>query len=227
MIPLDPRIARGTTRMLERRAVVLASGVGHLGWKVGFGAPAALAALELDRPLVGFLTGDRLLADGDAVDISGWKRPVLEAEVAAHIGRTVEVASSASTASAAVRAWSVALELADVDLPPDDVEAIVAGNIFHRYVVLGPEVTSCPPSLSFTVLRDGSAVATTSTPEALTGDRGMVLAAVADTLGRSGASLSAGDVVITGSVVAPIDVSDGGHWVVAAPGLGEVAVALG
>ncbi|HEX6150745.1 fumarylacetoacetate hydrolase family protein [Nocardioides sp.] len=226
MSDLDPRIARGTARMLELRAHVLTSGARHLGWKVGFGSPSSLAALDLARPLVGFLTHDRVLSPGDVVDVSGWTRPVLEAEVAAHLGVPVESGASAATALAAVSEWSVALELADVDLPPDDVEAIVAGNIFHRHVLFGPVAPARPGTLSFSVARDGSAVASTSTPEELTGELGFVLASVADTLAHGGARLSAGDVVITGSVVPPIDISGGGSWVVTASGLGEVGVTI-
>jgi 2-keto-4-pentenoate hydratase len=45
-------------------------------------------------------------------------------------------------------------------------------------------------------------------------------------LASCGAALSAGDVVITGSVIPPLDVSGGGAWHVVAPGLGEVSVQL-
>lgn len=205
--------------------MALQAGARHLGWKVGFGSPSGLAALSLDRPLVGYLTRDRVLVDGASVDVSGWKRPVLEAEVAAHLGRSVDADASSATALAAVTGWSVAIELADLDLPPDDVEAILGGNIFHRHVVLGPVVPARPVDLSFAVLRNGAEVASTSTPEELTGELGTVLASVASTLAQAGTSLSAGDVVITGSVVPPLEVT-GGAWTVSAEGLGGLDLTL-
>ena len=122
----------------------------------------------------------------------------------------------------ALGGWSVAIELADVSFAPADVEEILAGNIYHRHVLLGPVVPSLPSPLSFTVLRDGVEVAATSQPEALTGELGFVLASMADTLAVCGAGLRAGDVVITGSVVPPIDVAHGGLWEVAAAGLGAL-----
>jgi 2-keto-4-pentenoate hydratase len=76
------------------------------------------------------------------------------------------------------------------------------------------------------VSRDGDAVASTATPFDLTGEPRKVLASAASTLASCGVTLSAGDVVITGSVVAPIDVSVGGSWHVVAPDLGEVSVEL-
>lgn len=223
---LDPRIAAGTARMLDVRSGALGSGAGHLGWKLGFGAPAALANLGTDRPLVGFLTQDRLLPSGVDVHVNEWTKPLLEAEVAAHLGTDIGADASPEEALAAVTGWSVAIELADLDVPPTEIDQILAGNIFHRHVLLGPVGPSLPASLSFTVECDGSVVAETSSPFDLTGELGAILAAAASTLASGGASLSAGDVVITGSVVPPLDVSGGGVWRVAAPDLGEVSVEL-
>ncbi|QBR93123.1 fumarylacetoacetate hydrolase family protein [Nocardioides euryhalodurans] len=226
MTPLDPRIARGTTRMLAARSAALEAGDAHLGWKVGFGAPAALATFELDRPLVGFLTRERLLTSGATVDVSGWTKPVLEAEVAAHLGSDVGAGASGSEALAAVAGWSVAIELADLDHTPSDVERILAGNIFHRQVLLGPVVADLPSPGRFSVSREGVAVASTTEPSALTGELGSVLASTADTLAACGEGLRAGDVVITGSVVPPVAVAGSGVWEVAAKGLGSLSVRL-
>lgn len=212
--------------MLAARAAAVDAGASPLGWKLGFGSPAALAAFGTDRPLVGFLTHGRLLAPGAAVDVSGWTRPMLEAEVTAHLGRDLGTDASPDEALAAVVGWSVAIELADLDVPPTDIEEVLAGNIFHRYVLLGPTVPALPADLWFSVTRDGEPVASTSTPSDLTGALGPILASTAATLASCGSSLSAGDVVITGSVVPPVDVSEGGSWRVVVPGLGEVSVEL-
>lgn len=212
--------------MLAARAAAIASGVAPLGWKLGFGAPAALSNLGTDRPLVGFLTRDRLLPSGDTVDVSAWTKPLLEAEVAAHLGADLKTGASSAEALAVVAGWSVAIELADLDVPPTDIEHVLAGNIFHRHVLLGPVLPALPSALSFTVERDGDPSAATSTPFDLTGELGSILASTASTLASCGARLSAGDVVITGSVVPPIDVSGGGTWRVVAPDLGEVSVEL-
>ena len=219
---LDPRIAAGTRRMLAARAAALSASAVHLGWKLGFGAPVAMEKFGTDRPLVGFLTRDRLLPSDATVDVSSWTKPVLEAEVAAHLGSDLGAGATPAEALAAVSGWSVAIELADLDHAPADLERILAGNIFHRHVLLGPVVDALPDPLTFTVERDGEQVAATSDPTALTGDLGSILASAADTLASSGAALSAGDVVITGSVVPPIDLTPG-TWRVTAMGLGTVA----
>ena len=46
-VGLDPRIARGMWAQLALRAKRIAAGDKPLGWKVGFGAPAAMKKLEI------------------------------------------------------------------------------------------------------------------------------------------------------------------------------------
>ncbi len=226
MTSLDPRISAGTARMLARRDEVLAGGATHLGWKLGLGAPAALARFGTDRPLVGFLVDRGVVEDGGTVSLAGWTNPVLEPEVAVHVGSPLGAGATADEALEAVTGWSVAIELADVDRPPEDLGEVMAGNIFHRHVVLGHRV---PPLLAgprFAVRHDGEEVAATDDPTALTGVVASVVASAADTLAACGAGgLVAGDVVITGSVVPPLEVGPG-RWTVEAVGLGRVSVDL-
>ena len=227
MTSLDPRIARGTARMLALRDQTIAEGAEPLGWKAGFGAPAALAKFDIDRPLVGFLTRDRLLPSGATVSVTDWTSPMFEAEIAAHLSADIGPGASPGEALAAVGGWSVAIELADVTPPPDDIEEILAGNIFHRHVLLGPVVDTLPSPLSFSVLKNGKEVAATVDPEALTGELGFVLASMADTLAACGAGPRAGDIVITGSVVPPLAVDSGTTWLVQAGPTEQVAATIG
>ncbi len=222
---LDPRIARGTARMLESQRAMVTAGGGRLGWKAGFGAPAAMEMLGIDRPLVGYLSRELLLASGATVDMSDWVKPVLEAEVAVRLGRDLGAGASPAEALAAVDGWAVAIELADADPPPTDVEEIIAGNIFHRHVLLGPWGAERPASTSFVVRRDGDEVATTDDPEALTGELGVVLASMADTLAACGDRMQAGDVIITGSVVPPLPLG-AGLWQIGAAAFGRLEVTV-
>lgn len=206
---------RGTTRMLERRRAELAAGAEHLGWKVGFGSPAAMAGFGIDRPLVGYLTTDRRLDPGSSVPVGDWTRGVIEAEVAAYVGPGL-----------AVDGWSLAIELADVDFPPDDIERIGAGNVYHRHVLLGGRAAELPAERGVSVRCDGVEVAATSRPDELVGELGWVLETTASTLAAAGSELRPGDVVITGSMIPPLDVAPGQSWEVSAPGLGTIGVRL-
>ena len=58
----------------------------RIGWKAGFGSPAALARLGLERPLVGSLYAAGVLPDGARVSVGNWTRPLLEAEIAVWVG---------------------------------------------------------------------------------------------------------------------------------------------
>ena len=137
--------------------------------------------------------------------------------MAVHLGRDVSADASPAEALAAVAGWSVAIELADLDPPPTDIEEVLAGNIFHRHVLLGPLSPSLPADLPSPCPATGRSSRRPPTPFELTGELGSILASAASTLASCGASLSAGDVVITGSVIPPLDVSGGGAWHVVRP----------
>jgi len=177
-----------------------------IGWKAGFGSPAALARLGIDRPLIAPLPARGVLDDGATVDVSGWTSPVLEAEVAVWIGQGL----------------GAAIELADVEFPPDDVEQILAGGIYHRHVLLGPPVAQTLDGFSARVLCDGAVVASTGDATALTGGLDDVLEAVRLAAGRE---LREGEVVIAGSVVPPLPLTTGG-WRADLGGLGSLSVTI-
>jgi 2-keto-4-pentenoate hydratase len=231
---LDPRVLQGTESMIALQRRRLDSGTERLGWKAAFGSPTGLASLGLDRPLVGFLTQDRRLEPGSEADVSGWTRPMFEAEVAVHIGRDLPLRPEADEVEAAIAGLSAAIELADVDPPPSDVVEILSGNIFHRYVVVGtPQAERRDlAGVSATVSRGGTLsagsteVAATDDPEALTGRLLTVVTSMAHTLAEVGEQLLAGDVIIAGAVVPPFAVEPGDHLTVELAGIGTVKVRI-
>jgi 2-keto-4-pentenoate hydratase len=228
VIELDERIAAGMRDQLALRRERLDRGERPIGWKVGFGSPAAAAHFELDRPLVGFLTDRGLLPDGASVDVGGWTNPLLEPEIAAHLSGDVEPGATREEVAAAIGGLSAAIELADLDPPPTDIRAILAGNIFHRHVVLGPvdRTRRTAEGIGGRVLRDGSEIASTDDPAALTGELVEVVRLVGELLGACGERFRADDVVITGSVVAPVPVAPGQRVAVELGPLGGLSVSL-
>ncbi len=206
-------------RQLVGRNALLAAGRRHLGWKLGFGSPAAMQRLGLKFPLVGFLTDRSLLESGATISIMGagdqnrWTRAMLEPEIAVHAGADIRPSAGEDDVRRSIAALGAAIEIADVDPAVQDVESILAGDIFHRYVLLGPpDATRAGGDLAginARVLRDGEEIAATSDPEALTGRLVEILRSAAATLESQGLALRAGDVVIAGSVVPPIAVDAG------------------
>jgi 2-keto-4-pentenoate hydratase len=204
----DQRILRGMAVQLGRRRERLDAGEQPLGWKVGFGAPAAMQKLAIQAPLIGFLTDQALVATGATVSLAGWSKPVAEPEIAVHMGRNLSAGADRDTVKAAIAGLGPAIELADVDRPPDDVERILAGNIYQRGIVVGPcdasRAGGVVDGLHGHVARNGSAFAQTSDPQALTGNLIDIVRHVAETLAAFGQTLRAGQIVITGSIVPPL-----------------------
>ena len=110
-------------------------------------------------------------------------------------------------ALAAVKEIFPAIELADFDpVPtPDNLDVVLAGNIYHRQVILcgNTRPGAATSGLTSRLIRRGKEAARTTDPEALTGKLPEIVAHVANTLAAFGEKLSAGDVIITGSIVPP------------------------
>lgn len=192
---------------------MLEGGSRHLGWKAGFGAPASLERYGLGGPLVGFMTDGSLLPGGAEVDISGWGRAVAEPELAVYFGSDVPAGGDETSVRAAVSAVGPAIELANIDPPPEDVEEILAGNIFHEGVILGPadpgRAGANLAGLEARVKVDGEDRVRTAALEELTGRIDTVVSHLSALLVEHGEEIRAGDVLICGSVVPPIELSSG------------------
>jgi 2-keto-4-pentenoate hydratase len=209
----DSGMTRGLERQLETRARLLADGARPVGWKAGFGATDWLDRFGLEGPLVGFLTGASIIPDGGTVDIAAWSRAVAEPELAVRLGEDLVPPINPGKTRDAISSIGAAIELADIDPPPETVEEILAGNIFHRGVVLGPSDPSRAGAdltgLEAGVWLDGTEAARTDRLESLTGRIVDVVAHLASLLSAHGEIMKEGEVVICGSVVPPIPLTPG------------------
>jgi 2-keto-4-pentenoate hydratase len=204
----DPRIARGMEKQLATRRERIAKGERPLGWKVGLGAPALMQKLGITAPAVGYLMQRALLLSGSTVSLAGWSRPVAECEIAVRMSRDLGGGASAESAAAAVKEIFPAIELADFEpVPtPDNLDAVIGSDIYQRHVLLAGVTRPGAglDGLTSRLIRRGAEVAATTDPEALTGRLPDIIAHVANTLAAHGEKLSAGDVIITGSITPPI-----------------------
>lgn len=188
----DPRARRGMEALLKLRRERTAAGDKPLGWKIAFGAKAIQEKLGISAPLVGFLSESRALRSGETASLAGWARPVTEPEVAVHLARDLEPGMDAAAAGAAIAKFGPAIEMIDLPRPPEDPEIVLAGNIAHRYVVLGPTGTAAPEQMSGRIFRRGVEFAQTADVQALPGDPRALIAYVADYLAAFGERLRAG-----------------------------------
>jgi 2-keto-4-pentenoate hydratase len=224
----DSRVERGMRAQLERRAAMLAGGEEALGWKVGFGNPPSLERFGTNAPMVGFLLRSGLVEPGALVSLAGWSEPAVEAEVAVQMGADLPPGAGPEAARAAIGAIAPAFELADIDPPPEDVEAILAANIFQRAVMLGERTEGgSPEGLSATIVAPGSGPIEVADTEAATGEIVPIVRHVAELVGAFGERLSAGEIVITGALVPPIPVSPGDRLEYELHGLGRLSIGFG
>ncbi|MEA2401842.1 MAG: 2-oxo-3-hexenedioate decarboxylase, partial [Thermoleophilaceae bacterium] len=127
-------VERGTNAMLVRRRELLAQSAEPIGWKVGFNVSAVQEKLGIDGPLAGFLTSNGLLEDGAEFSLDDGP-VIVESEVAVELGDDAR----------SIVALLPAIEVADMPDLDQDVETILAGNIFHRAVAFGPRVATNEP----------------------------------------------------------------------------------
>ena len=204
----DPRVRRGMQRQLELRRARLAAGDKSLGWKVGFGAPAMLKAARHCRAAHRLPHTERARAIrrqrvaqglGEAGGGAGDRR--------AYRPRCARGADRAA-AAAAIAGISPAIELVDVHTPPQGPEFILGENIYQRHVVLGGSgphrAGASANGLTCRVMRHGKEFARTTDPQANTGQWIEIVRHVADVLAAFDATLRAGEIIITGSVVPPL-----------------------
>jgi 2-oxo-3-hexenedioate decarboxylase len=199
--------------LLASRSAELDAGAKAIGWKIGMNVPAVQAHFGLEGPVVGYLTDRTVIPVGQPVDVSGWKHPALEVELAIRVGDSSDVAGLAA-----------AVELVDLDLPFDDIEPILAGNIFHRGVIFGEE----HGRRQFTELEGVVKVAGQVVARgALNEEPTKTIDYVRRYLAERGADLAPGDRIIAGSLIAPMTIGSGDHFDVELGPLGSIRVDVG
>ncbi|HEY5379753.1 MAG TPA: hypothetical protein VIJ78_09470 [Pseudolabrys sp.] len=224
-----PLIKKGMPVQLAARRARIAGGERPLGWKVGLGAPATMEKLGLKAPIVGFLMQRALLLSGSTVSLKDYVKPVAEPEICVRMARDLKAGASAEDVLAAVKEILPAIELADLDpVPtPGNLDKVLEGDIYQRQVVLcgNTRFGASLDGLTSRVIRRGKEFNTTTDPEALTGKLTDIVAHVANTLAAFGAKLSAGDVIITGSITPPSMIeADETEFTHALDPIGEVSV---
>jgi 2-keto-4-pentenoate hydratase len=184
-------VERGTSALLTRRRLILSKAAEPVGWKIGFNLPEVQQKLGIDAPLAGFLTSNGLLEDGAEWSLGSDGEVIVESEVAVELGDDAR----------SIVALLPALELAD---PPDleqDVETILAGNIFHRAVAFGPRVETSDPGAA-RILVNGE-VQHEVDAERAGANLGAMVEAAAARLEAANERLRPGERIITGVLAPP------------------------
>jgi 2-keto-4-pentenoate hydratase len=195
--------AYGLQRQLEQALVGRGDRV--VGYKVGFTTAALQERHGLTEPVLGFMLGSGVYRSGDAVPLSRFIAIGVEVEVAFLLksdlaGPGVTIASALLAVEGAMPSFElIDFRLSGAPRGPD----VVADGVYTNAIVLGrplTPVTGIDLALEGVVFeQDGQIVATRTAAEVL-GNPLVSLAWAANTLGRMGRGLRAGEVVLTGSI---------------------------
>jgi 2-keto-4-pentenoate hydratase len=215
----DPRVAAGLEAQLADWRAALDGGAERVGWKIGLNIPEAQNALGIEEAVIGYLTSATVIEPGGEYDATGDASLRAEPEVALEMGRDVAPDADADEATEAVAGMSTALELVDVGRPPSGIEAIVATNVFHRAVLLGPSRPAFSgEALDAVIEVDGERRESAQVPE----DFSDVVLLTARLLGEAGERLERGDRIIAGSLTPQVPLSPGNRVAVEIEALGRV-----
>jgi 2-keto-4-pentenoate hydratase len=216
----DERVFRGTAAHLERWRSLLGDGAQRVGWKVGLNPPAAQERAGISEPVVGHMTDRTVVPAGGVYE--GTERATelhVEPEIFVEVGDDGSIAGIGP-----------ALEIVDMDLDVADIEAVLAGDIFHRGVVFGElDETGAGgdlDGLSARIVHNGEVVAEPNPAEVI-GDVQVLVDLVARTLAEHGESLQRGDRIITGTLMPAPKVAKGDEFALDLGSSGAVSVRFG
>ena len=200
---MDERVERGMQRQLE------AAPDDRIGWKLALNAPAIVKALGIGEPALGGLFRSRVASSGSH-SLAGATRPAVEPELLIQAGE-----------GGAVARLGAALEVVDLDRPLDDVEEVVAANIFHRAVAFGSLSDFVDPGRAvFRVNEEERAVVDSFERPIET------LAFVDRFLQGLGGGLAEGELVIAGALAPATPVVAGDIAALSVDGIGAVSLAF-
>jgi 2-keto-4-pentenoate hydratase len=216
--PEPAGVARGLEAQFAALSAKRARGIEPIGWKIGLNAVPVQRHLGLSRPVIGHLTTASLIEPGSTHSLEGSVRVGVEPEIAIRLG-----------ADASIESLAPAIEVVDLDPAITELEQILAANVFHRGVVLGPPARGVGPAdlegLTATVTRNSTVEQRAAYSE--TGDDPVeIVKLVAERLALVREELRPGQVIIGGSLTPIVFVEPGDSIEVELGPLGSLALSL-
>jgi 2-keto-4-pentenoate hydratase len=208
-------MADGYAVQAELTKLILADGDRILGYKVGLTSKPMQQMIGVDTPDYGPVLGSSMYGDGDAISVSQFIAPKLEAEIVFVLGERLMgpavtvVDAHRATAGSAASMEIVDSRFADWRIKLADTVADLASNgavaVSGRMVPLADVDTRL---IGMTLTRNGELTDTGAGAAAL-GDPLTVVAWLANTLGENGIALEPGHLVMTGALHAAVPMHEG------------------
>lgn len=214
-----------------------AAGARRVGWKIGLTSRAMQQALGIDIPDSGVLFEDMVFETGGRVAAGRFIQPRVEAEIAFVLKSDITGAATRDQVLAATDYVCASLEILDtriVRVDPDTgatrkVFDTIADNAANAGVVLG-QARHAPGAgnlrwIGALVSRDDS-IEETGLGGGVLGDPVMGLVWLSERLGQYGDVMRAGDIVLSGSFIRPIECPPGTRIEADFGDFGEVAISF-
>ncbi|MCC5988601.1 MAG: 2-oxo-hepta-3-ene-1,7-dioic acid hydratase [Pararhodobacter sp.] len=211
----------------------------QIGWKIGLTSRAMQQALGIDTPDSGVLFDDMLFANGAEVPAGRFIAPRVEAEIAFRMGAAL--AGGDVTRAAVLDATSTiapALEILDTRILRADPETgqprrvgdTIADNAANAGLVLGralPEPRAIDLRWLGAILRRDGVVEETGLGAGVLDDPVMGIVWLVHRLAQYGQGLAAGDIVLSGSFIRPVEAPPGSRFEADFGALGTIRVGFG
>lgn len=201
------------------------------GWKLGVGSPKAMRGAGLSRPLVGGLLKSRCYESGGVVALAGTAPVTVEFEIAFTLARDISPRSAPAVVQDTVSSIFVTFELVlsrFTDRRSVGWPSFVADNVGFEALVIGKQLARDQMDevvRSVVVSVDGEEKA-----RAMAGDDlaypWEALQALIDHAGERGITLRGGQIVSTGAIAKPFDISGRGSDISAHFSGGQLAVRI-
>jgi 2-keto-4-pentenoate hydratase len=194
------------------------------GWKLGVGSPAAMRAANLSRPLVGQLERARLYSSGVQLSLPAYTPVTIECEIAFVLDRDLAPLRGRQIEAADIRSTCVTFEVVRsrfVDRKTVGWPSFTADNVGFEALVVGQTVCQGLDPEVMRQLAQNVVVYLNGEPRAkgLFGDTATdplnSLAALYEHAAERGETLMAGDIVTTGAMCEPFDISGKGQQLTA------------
>ncbi|MDP6420816.1 MAG: hydratase [SAR202 cluster bacterium] len=207
------------------------------GYKIGLTNPAVQQRIGVDEPCAGVIFAEDIVRSPATLTSANYVRPAAECEVAFTLGSDLPVSLAPfnrDNVSAAVESIAASFEI--VDGRPSDAEdrrtlamKLVATNVAQAGAVLGSQITDWRGidlvSMRGVEFLNGAAVGEGLGSDVM-GHPIEPLVWLANLLAERGQHLLAGQVIVTGSLMTPVDFAAGDTVSFEAEALGEVQLTV-
>ncbi len=218
------------------QALWLDAGAGAIaGWKVALTSKVMQELVGVAQPCEGAIFANRVHHGDVSLPHDSWVNIGVESEIAVRMAHDLPRSGGPydqDNIGEAVVACMAAIEIVDdraIDYTLIDAPLLIADNSFNAGCVLGEEVTDWRDldlaALPGRMLINGEVVGEGVGGDAL-GHTLVPLAWLANNLNQRGTMLRAGDVVLTGSIVATKWLQPGDHMVTEVDGLGRTSLTV-